>query len=44
MAMLARFLGLRASEIMALKWTDFDFDEGVVMIVRPRSAGGSQIR
>jgi hypothetical protein len=27
-------LGLRVSEILALKWSDFDFEEGTLMVTR----------
>src|SRR5215471_18360758 len=34
MVVIAMCLGLRVSEILALKWSDFDFDEGTLMITR----------
>jgi integrase len=34
MALLSALLGLRASETVALKWADFDFDNGTVRIER----------
>jgi integrase len=34
MVTIAMCLGLRVSEILALKWTDFDFEEGTLMITR----------
>ncbi len=30
----AMCLGLRVSEILALKWSDFDFEEGTLMVIR----------
>jgi integrase len=34
MVIIAMCLGLRVSEILALKWPDFDFEEGTLMITR----------
>jgi len=34
MVVIAMCLGLRVSEILALKWSDFDFEEGTLMITR----------
>jgi integrase len=34
MVIIAMCLGLRVSEILALKWSDFDFEEGTLMITR----------
>jgi integrase len=34
MVVIAMCLGLRVSEILALKWPDFDFDDGTLMITR----------
>ena len=34
MVIIAMCLGLRVSEILALKWTDFDFEAGTLMITR----------
>ena len=34
MIIVAMCLGLRVSEILALKWTDFDFEAGTLMITR----------
>ena len=34
MVIIAMCLGLRVSEILALKWSDFDFEEGTLMIAR----------
>ena len=34
MIIIAMCLGLRVSEILALKWTDFDFEAGILMITR----------
>jgi integrase len=34
MVVIAMCLGLRVSEILALKWTDFDFGDGTLMITR----------
>jgi len=34
MVVIAMCLGLRVSEILALKWADFDFEEGTLMITR----------
>ncbi|MHB1938502.1 MAG: tyrosine-type recombinase/integrase [Acidobacteriaceae bacterium] len=34
MIIIAMCLGLRVSEILALKWTDFDFEAGTLMITR----------
>ena len=34
MVTIAMCLGLRVSEILALKWADFDFEEGTLMITR----------
>ena len=34
MVVIAMCLGLRVSEILALKWSDFDFEEGTMMITR----------
>ena len=34
MALLSALLGLRASEVVALKWSDFDFDGGTLRIER----------
>jgi len=34
MVVVAMCLGLRVSEILALKWSDFDFEEGTLMITR----------
>ena len=34
MVVIAMCLGLRLSEILALKWSDFDFEEGTLMIPR----------
>jgi integrase len=34
MVLLAALLGLRASEVVALKWTDFDFTTGTLLIER----------
>jgi integrase len=34
MVVIAMCLGLRISEILALKWTDFDFEDGTLMITR----------
>ena len=34
MVVIAMCLGLRVSEILALKWSDFDFEDGTLMITR----------
>jgi len=34
MVVIAMCLGLRVSEILALKWADFDFEDGTLMITR----------
>jgi integrase len=34
MVTVAMYLGLRVSEILALKWTDFDFEAGTLMVTR----------
>ena len=34
MVIIAMCLGLRVSEILALKWSDFDFEEGTLLITR----------
>jgi integrase len=34
MVVIAMCLGLRVSEILALKWVDFDFEDGTLMITR----------
>ena len=34
MVLIAMCLGLRVSEILALKWADFDFEDGTLMITR----------
>jgi integrase len=34
MVIIAMCLGLRVSEILALKWPDFDLEEGTLMITR----------
>ena len=39
MLILAALMGLRASEIVALKWKDFDFTAGTLMIERGSVAG-----
>jgi integrase len=34
MVVIAMCLGLRVSEILALKWANFDFEDGTLMITR----------